>query len=51
MIEHNPEEYKRAASTELSTPHVHDGTKKLSVCPTLLQDSPSPKGEALFFKT
>ena len=50
MIKHNPEEYKRAASTELSTPHVHDGTTKLSVCPTLLQDSPSPKGEALFLR-
>ena len=50
MIKHNPEEYKRAASTELSTLHVHDGTTKLSVCPTLLQDSPSPKGEALFLR-
>ena len=50
MIKHNPEEHERAASTELSTPHVHDGTTKLSVCPTLLHDSPSPKGEALFNK-
>ena len=50
MIKHNPEEYKRAASTELSAAHVHDGTAKLSVCPTLLQDSPSPKGEALFIR-
>ena len=50
MIKHNPEEYKRAASTELSAAHVHDGTTKLSVCPTLLQDSPSPKGEALFLR-
>ena len=48
MIEHNPEEYKGAASMELSIIHVDDGTTKLSVCPTLLQDSPSPKGEALF---
>ena len=51
MIEHNPEEYKGAASMELSTLHVHDGTTKLSVCPTLLHDSPSPKGEASSFKT
>ena len=50
MIKHNPEEYKRAASTELSAAHVHYGTTKLSVCPTLLQDSPSPKGEALFLR-
>ena len=50
MIEHNPEEYKGAASMELSILHVHDGTTKLSVCPTLLQDSPSPKGEALFLR-
>ena len=50
MVEHNPEEYKEAASMELSIQHVHDGTTKLSVCPTLLQDSPSPKGEALFLK-
>ena len=50
MIEHNPEEYKGAASMELSILHVHDGTTKLSVCPTLLQDSLSPKGEALFLK-
>ena len=50
MIKHNPEEYKRAASTELSAAHVHDGTTKLSVCPTLLQDSPSPKSEALFLR-
>ena len=50
MIKHNPEEYKRAAPTELSTPHVHDGTTKLSVCPIQLQDSPSPKGEALVLK-
>ena len=27
---------------------MRDGTTKLSVCPTLLHDSPSPKGEALF---
>ena len=51
MIKHNPEEYKRAASMELSILHVHDGTTKLSVCPTLLHDSPSPKGEAPSFKT
>ena len=50
MIKHNPEEYKEAASMELSIQHVHDGTTKLSVCPTLLQDSPSPKGEALFLR-
>ena len=48
MINYNPEEYEEAASMELSIQHVHDGTTKLSVCPTLLQDSPSPKGEALF---
>ena len=48
MIEHNPEEYKGAA--ELSILHVHDGTTELSVCPTLLHDSPSPKGEALFLR-
>ena len=48
MIDYDPEEYKGVASTELSTLHVHDGTTKLSVYPTLLQDSPSPKGEALF---
>ena len=50
MIKHNPEEHERAASTELSAAHVHDGTTKLSVCPTLLQDFPSPKGEALFIR-
>ena len=50
MIKHNPEEYKRAASTELSAAHVHDGTTKLTIFPTLLQDSPSPKGEALFIR-
>ena len=50
MIKHNPEEYKRAASTELSIAHVHDGTTKLRVCPILLQDSSSPKGEALFLR-
>ena len=50
MIEHNPEEYKGAASMELSILHVHDGTTKLSVCPTLLQDSQSPKDEALFLR-
>ena len=50
MIEHNPEEYKGAASTTLSTLPMHDGTTKLSVYPTLLQDSPSPKGEALFLR-
>ena len=50
MVEHNPEEYKEATSMELSIQHVHDGTTKLSVCPTLLQDSPSPKGEALFLR-
>ena len=50
MINCNPEEYKEAASMELSIQHVHDGTTKLSVCPTLLQDSPSPKGEALFLR-
>ena len=48
MIKCNPEEYKETASMELTIQHVHDGTAKLSVCPTLLQDSPSPKGEALF---
>ena len=36
---------------ELSTTHVHDGTTKLSVHPTLLHDSLSPKGEASSFKT
>ena len=50
MTKYNPEEYKRAASTELSATHVHDGMTKLSVCPALLQDSPSPKGEALFLR-
>ena len=35
---------------ELSTTHVHDGTTKLSVHPTLLHDSSSPKGGASFFK-
>ena len=50
MINYNPEEYEEAASMELSIQHVHDGTTKLSVCPTLLQDSPSPKGEALFIR-
>ena len=29
MVEHNPEEYKEAASMELSIQHVHDGTTKL----------------------
>ena len=50
MIKHNPEEYKRAASTELSAAHVHDDMTKLTVFPPLLQDSPSPKGEALFIR-
>ena len=50
MINYDPEEYKEATSMELSIQHVHDGTTKLSICPTLLQDSPSPKGEALFNK-
>ena len=50
MIKHNPEEYKRAASTQLSAAHVRYGTTKLTVFPTLLQDSPSPKGEALFIR-
>ena len=50
MINYDPEEYKEATSMELSIQHVHDGTTKLSVCPTLLQDSPSPKGEALFLR-
>ena len=48
MINYDPEKYKEATSMELSIQHVHDGTTKLSVCPTLLQDSQSPKGEALF---
>ena len=50
MIKHDPEEHERAASTELSAAHVHDGTTKLTIFPTLLQDSPSPKGEALFIR-
>ena len=29
MIKHNPEEYKRAASIELSIQDVHDGTAKI----------------------
>ena len=48
MINYDPEEYKEATSMELSIQHVHDGTTKLNVCPTLLQDYPSLKGEALF---
>ena len=43
MINYDPEEYKEATSMELSIQHVH-------VCPTLLQDSPSPKDEALFYR-
>ena len=48
MINYDPDVYKEATLMELSIQHVHDGMTKLSVCPTLLQDSPSPKGEALF---
>ena len=51
MISYDPEEYKEATSMELSIQHVHDGMTKLSVRPTLLHDSPSPKGEASSFKT
>ena len=50
MINCNPEEYKEATSMELSIQHVHGGTTKLSVCPTLLQDFTSPKGEALLLR-